>query len=179
MSRIGRLPVNIPKGVKVRWSDGVFVAQGPKGEQSARIHPEMTVELDEKEVRVVRPSEAKKHKSLHGLSRTLIANSIKGVSEGFVKKLEIRGVGYKAELKGANLVMALGYSHPIEFPVPQGIEIQVESPTLIAVKGVDKQQVGQVAADIRNFRPPEPYKGKGVRYEGETVRQKAGKTAGK
>jgi large subunit ribosomal protein L6 len=179
MSRIGRLPVSIPSGVKVRMDDGVFVAQGPKGEQSTRIHPEMQVELGEKEVRVARPSEAKWHKSLHGLSRTLIANTVKGVSEGFVKKLEIRGVGYKAELKGKTLVMALGYSHPVEFPVPPGIEIQVESPTLIAVKGVDKQRVGQVAADIRNSRPPEPYKGKGVRYEGETVRQKAGKTAGK
>jgi large subunit ribosomal protein L6 len=179
MSRIGRLPVSIPSGVKVRMNDGVFVAQGPKGEHSERIHPEMQVELDEKEVRVVRPSEAKWHKSLHGLSRTLIANTVKGFSEGFVKKLEIRGVGYKAEVKGKSLVMALGYSHPVEFAIPAGIEIQAESPTLIAVKGVDKQRVGQVAADIRNSRPPEPYKGKGVRYEGETVRQKAGKTAGK
>ena len=179
MSRIGRLPVAVPKGVKVRLEDGVFVAQGPKGENTERIHPEMTVEIGEQEVRVVRPSEAKRHKSLHGLSRTLIANSIKGVSEGFVQKLEIRGVGYKAEIKGKSLVLALGYSHPIDFPVPEGIDIQAETPTLIAVRGINKQRVGQVAADIRNFRPPEPYKGKGIRYEGETVRQKAGKTAGK
>jgi len=179
MSRIGRLPVPVPKGVKVRLEDGVFVAQGPKGEHTERIHPEMQVEIGETEVRVVRPSEAKRHKALHGLSRTLIANSIKGVSEGFVQKLEIRGVGYKAELKGKSLVLALGYSHPIDFPVPTGIDIQVETPTMIAVRGISKQRVGQVAADIRNFRPPEPYKGKGIRYEGETVRQKAGKTAGK
>lgn len=179
MSRIGRLPVPVPKGVKVKLEDGVFVAQGPKGENAERIHPEMAVQISEQEVRVTRPSDAKRHKALHGLSRTLIANSIKGVSEGFVQKLEIRGVGYKAELKGKSLVLALGYSHPIDFPVPAGIDIQVESPTLIAVRGINKQRVGQVAADIRNFRPPEPYKGKGIRYEGETVRQKAGKTAGK
>jgi large subunit ribosomal protein L6 len=179
MSRIGRLPVTIPNGVKVEMDGGVFTAQGPKGRHSERIHPDVQVEIDAKEVRVSRPSEAKKHKSLHGLSRTLIANSVKGVAEGFTKKLEIRGVGYKAEVKGKTLVMTLGYSHTIEFPVPEGIEIQCETPTAIAVRGVSRQRVGQVAANIRGFRPPEPYKGKGVRYEGETVRQKAGKTAGK
>jgi large subunit ribosomal protein L6 len=179
MSRIGRLPVSIPSGVKVKMDGGTFVAQGPKGQQSARIHPEMTVEVDEKEVRVTRPSEAKWHKSLHGLSRTLIANSVKGVSEGFSKKLEIQGVGYKAEVRGKALVLALGYSHTIEFPMPEGIEIQCENPTTIVIRGADKQQVGQVAANVRGFRPPEPYKGKGIRYSGEVVRHKAGKTAGK
>jgi large subunit ribosomal protein L6 len=179
MSRIGRLPVVIPKGVNVRWEDGVLVAKGPKGENSVRIHPEMQVDVGDKEVRVARPSDAKRHKALHGLSRTLVANTVKGVSEGFTKKLEIRGVGYKAEVKGKTLVLALGYSHPVEFPIPQGIEIQCESATLVAVRGIDRQRVGQVAADIRGFRPPEPYKGKGVRYEGEFVKQKAGKTAGK
>jgi large subunit ribosomal protein L6 len=179
MSRIGRLPVVIPSGVKVRLADGVFSAQGPKGELSHRVHPEMLVEVTEGEVRVSRPSDAKRHRSLHGLSRTLIANSVHGVSQGFTKKLEIRGVGYKAEMKGKTLVLALGYSHPVEFPVPEGIDIVVESPTLVAVRGADKQRVGQVAADIRSFRGPEPYKGKGIRYEGETVQQKAGKTAGK
>jgi large subunit ribosomal protein L6 len=139
----------------------------------------MKVEIGAAEVTVARPSEAKRHRSLHGLSRTLVANTIKGVSEGFSKKLEIRGVGYKAEVKGKSLVLALGYSHAIDFPVPTGIEIQCESPTIIVVKGIDKQRVGQIAANIRDFRPPEPYKGKGIRYEGETVRQKAGKTAGK
>jgi large subunit ribosomal protein L6 len=155
------------------------VAQGPKGELQTPIHPEMQVEVGDKEVRVSRPSDAKRHKSLHGLCRTLVANSVKGVSEGFAKKLEIRGVGYKAEMKGKMLVMALGYSHAVEFPVPAGIEIQCETPTLIAVRGADRQLVGQVASNIRDCRPPEPYKGKGIRYEGETVRQKAGKTAGK
>ena len=179
MSRIGRLPVAVPGGVKVRMEAGVFTAQGPKGSHSERIHPEMQVEVGEKEITIGRPSDEKKHKSLHGLSRTLIANSVKGVSEGFQKKLEIRGVGYKAELKGKTLVLALGYSHTVEFPVPDGIEIKCETPTVIAVSGVSKQRVGQVAADIRGFRPPEPYKGKGIRYDGETVRQKAGKTAGK
>jgi len=179
MSRIGRMPVAIPSGVKVRFADRELVAQGPKGEQSVQIHPEMHVEVGEKEVRVSRPTEAKRHKSLHGLSRTLVYNTIQGVSTGFSKKLEIRGVGYKAEVKGQALVLALGYSHPIEFPIPKGIEIQCESPTSITVRGIDKQRVGQIAADIRGFRPPESYKGKGIRYEGEVVRQKAGKTAGK
>jgi large subunit ribosomal protein L6 len=179
MSRIGRRPVPIPKGVNVRMENGAFVAQGPKGQHIERIHPEMQVQIVDSEVQVARPSEAKRHKSLHGLSRTLIANSIKGVSEGFSKKLEIRGVGYKAELRGKSLVLALGYSHAVDFPVPEGIEIAVDTPTMITVRGIDKQRVGQVAAEIRGFRPPEPYKGKGIRYEGETVRQKAGKTAGK
>ena len=179
MSRIGKLPVVIPSGVKVQMQGGVFSAQGPKGSHSERIHPEMSVALTDKDVRVTRPSEATKHKALHGLSRTLIANSVKGVSEGFQKKLEIRGVGYKAEVRGKALVMSLGYSHQIEFPVPEGIQIQCESPTVIVVRGVSKQRVGQVASNIRDFRPPEPYKGKGIRYDGETVRQKAGKTAGK
>jgi len=179
MSRIGRRPVPIPKGVKVHLQDGSFVAEGPRGVHVEPIHPDMQVEIGENEVSVRRPSDAKRHKSLHGLSRTLIANSVKGVSEGFTKKLEIRGVGYKAELKGSTLVMALGYSHVIEYAVPEGIQIKVETPTLIAVSGRSKQQVGQVAAEIRDFRRPEPYKGKGVRYEGETVRHKAGKTAGK
>ena len=137
------------------------------------------VEVGDKEVRVVRPSDATKHRALHGLSRTLIANSVRGVSVGFSKKLEIRGVGYKAEMRGKMLVLSVGYSHQVEFPVPEGIEIKCESATMIAVSGADKQRVGQVASNIRGFRPPEPYKGKGIRYEGETVRQKAGKTAGK
>lgn len=179
MSRIGRLPVAVPGGVKVRMESGVFTAQGPKGTHSERIHPEMNVEVSEKEINVGRPSDEKKHKSLHGLSRTLIANSVKGVSEGFSKKLEIRGVGYKAEVKGKTLVLALGYSHAVEFPLPEGIEIKCDTPTAITISGVSKQRVGQVAANIRGFRPPEPYKGKGIRYDGETVRQKAGKTAGK
>lgn len=179
MSRIGRKPVPIPQGVSVRMENGKFFAKGPKGEIAQAIHGDMKVEIGAAEVSVARPSEGKKHRSLHGLSRTLVANTVKGVSEGFAKKLEIRGVGYKAEIKGKSLVLALGYSHAIDFPVPSGIEIQCETPTMIVVKGIDKQRVGQIAANIRGFRPPEPYKGKGIRYEGETVRQKAGKTAGK
>jgi large subunit ribosomal protein L6 len=165
MSRIGRLPIEIPQGVQVRMDGDIFVAKGPKGEHSERIHGDMTVEIEEKEVRVVRPTEQKRHRSLHGLSRSLIANTVHGVSSGFEKKLEIRGVGYRAEVKGNKLVLNVG--------------IKAESPTLVAVSGVSKQQVGQVAAEIRGVRPPEPYKGKGIRHEGEYVRHKAGKTAGK
>jgi len=179
MSRIGRMPIVIPQGVQVRMDGDVFVAKGPKGEHSERIHADMTVEFDEKEIRVARPTEQKRHRSLHGLSRTLIANSVQGVASGFEKKLEIRGVGYRAEAQGKKLLLVVGYSNPVEFPIPTGIEVKTASPTSIAISGVSKQQVGQVAADIRSVRPPEPYKGKGIRYEGEYVRQKAGKTAGK
>lgn len=179
MSRIGRMPIEIPQGVQVRMDGHVFVAKGPKGEHSERIHTDMTVEIEEKEVRVVRPTEQKRHRSLHGLSRSLIANTVRGVSSGFEKKLEIRGVGYRAEVKGNKLVLSVGFSNPVEFDVPSGVDIKAETPTLVAVSGVSKQRVGQVAAEIRGVRPPEPYKGKGIRYEGEYVRHKAGKTAGK
>lgn len=179
MSRIGRLPIEIPSDVQVRMDGDVFVAKGPKGQHSERIHGDMKVEIDDKEVRVLRPTEQKRHRSLHGLSRTLIANSIRGVASGFEKKLEVRGVGYRAEVQGRKLILNVGFSNPVEFPIPAEIEIKAESPTLIAVSGVSKQHVGQVAAEIRSIRSPEPYKGKGIRYEGEYVRQKAGKTAGK
>jgi large subunit ribosomal protein L6 len=138
----------------------------------------MGVEVKDNEVRVVRPTEQTRHRALHGLTRTLIANSVKGVSEGFVKKLEIRGVGYRAEVQGRTLVVSVGYSNPVQFPLPEGIDAKAETPTLLAVSGVDKQQVGQVAAEIRGIRPPEPYKGKGIKYAGEQIRRKAGK-AGK
>jgi len=179
MSRIGRLPVVIPTGVKVQMQGGVFSAQGPKGAHSERIHPDMSVAVTDKDVRVTRPSEATKHKSLHGLSRTLIANSIKGVSEGFQKKLEIRGVGYKAEVRGKALVLSLGYSHQINFDVPTGIDVAIDKQTHITVTGVDRQLVGQVAANIRRLRKPDPYKQKGVRYTGEQLKKKAGKTGAK
>jgi len=156
-----------------------FIAKGPKGEHAERIPADITVEIQEKTVVVKRPSEQKRHRSLHGLSRTLVANTVNGVSEGFTKKLEVRGVGYKAEVQGKKLVLTVGYSNPVEYAFPEGIEIKTESPTVIAVSGIDKQRVGQVAAEIRGFRKPEPYKGKGVRYLDEVVRQKAGKTAGK
>ena len=179
MSRIGRLVITVPKGVQVHMDGGTFVAKGPKGQHRQPVHPDMNVEITANEVRVVRPTEQTRHRALHGLTRTLLANTVKGVSEGFVKKLEIRGVGYRAEVQGRTLVVSVGYSNPVQFPLPAGIDVKAEAPTLLAVSGVDKQQVGQVAAEIRGIRPPEPYKGKGIRYEGEHVRQKAGKTAGK
>jgi len=179
MSRIGKLPVPIPPGVQAHMEGQTFVAQGPKGEHRQPLHPDMQVEIAAQEVRVRRPSDQRRHRALHGLSRTLVANSVKGVSEGFRKRLEIRGVGYRAEVQGRKLLLNVGYSSPYEYAVPAGVEIKAETPTLIAVSGVDKYQVGQVAAEIRAVRRPEPYKGKGIRYEGEYVRQKAGKTAGK
>ena len=179
MSRIGRMVIAVPQGVQVAMEGTTFVCKGPKGEHRQPVHPEMAVEIAGSEVRVTRPTEQTRHRALHGLTRTLLANSVRGVSTGFVKKLEIRGVGYKGEVQGRKLLLSVGYSNPVEFPLPEGIEAKAEAPTLLAVSGVDKQQVGQVAAEIRGIRPPEPYKGKGIRYEGEHVRQKAGKTAGK
>ena len=175
MSRIGRLPIEIPQGVQVRMDGEVFFAKGPKGELSERIHGDMNVEIDDKEVRVVRPTEQKRHRSLHGLSRTLIANSVHGVSVGFQKKLEIRGVGYRAEVQGKKLVLNVGYSNPVEFPIPEGIEVKVDR-NRVMVSGCDRQQVGQVAAEIRALRPPDPYKLKGIRYADERLKKKAGKT---
>lgn len=179
MSRIGRRVITIPQGVQVQLQGRTFTAKGPKGEHRQTVHPDMQVTIADGEIQVQRPSDQGRHRALHGLTRTLVANCVKGVSEGFIKKLEIRGVGYRAEVQGRKLVMTVGYSNPVEYPAPEGIEIKAETPTLVAVSGVDKQRVGQVAAEIRAIRPPEPYKGKGIRYEGEFVRQKAGKTAGK
>jgi large subunit ribosomal protein L6 len=179
MSRIGRLPVEIPAGVQCRVEGGYFIAKGAKGEHSEKIPPDMEVQVEDKRVTVQRPTDQKRHKALHGMSRTLIQNAVKGVSVGFSKKLEIRGVGYKADVRGKNLVITIGFSHPVEFPIPEGIDIKTESPTIIVVSGVDRQRVGQTAAEIRAVRSPEPYKGKGIRYQDEYVRQKAGKTAGK
>ncbi len=177
MSRIGRYPVEVPKGVEVVLKDGTFSAKGPKGELTLDIHPQMTVTVDDGEVRVERPSEHKDHKALHGTTRALIRNVILGVSEGFERKLEIVGVGYRAGKSGSGLTLHLGFSHPVEYPAPEGIELEVPAPTQIVVRGADKQLVGQVAAELRGIRPPEPYKGKGVRYQGEEIRRKAGKTA--
>ena len=179
MSRIGKLPIPIPQGVQARMAGSTFVAKGPKGEHHQPVYPDIQVEIGEKEIRVLRPSEQRRHRALHGLSRTLVANCVKGVFQGFSKKLEIRGVGYRAEVQGQKLMLNVGYSNPYAYSVPAGVQVRTESPTMIAVSGVDKYQVGQVAAEIRGVRPPEPYKGKGIRYEGEYVRQKAGKTAGK
>ncbi len=177
MSRIGRKPITITKGVKVEKMDDLIRVTGPKGALSAKIPSKISVEIKENQIFVARTSDEKIDKALHGTWRSLLNNMIKGVSEGFQKKLEIVGVGYKAEPKGRRIQLALGYSHPILFEPPQGIKIELPIPTSIIVSGVDKQLVGQVAAKIRSFRPPEPYKGKGIKYEGEYIRRKAGKAA--
>jgi large subunit ribosomal protein L6 len=175
LSRVGRLPITIPAGIQIELKGTELVVKGQNGELKESIHPEMKVVVTGDTIKVERPSENKFHKSLHGLTRSLIQNMITGLTKGFIKKLEIVGVGYRAEIKGKNLVLQLGLSHPIYFVPPDGIQIEVAAPNTIAVKGVDKQLVGQVAAKIRSFRPPEPYKGKGIRYQGEHVRRKAGK----
>ena len=177
MSRIGRKPIPTVKGVKIEQKDGTIKITGPKGELKANIPSSITLKITENEILVSRSSDEKKEKALHGTWRALINNMIKGVSEGFLRKLEIVGVGYKAEVKGKKIQLALGYSHPILFEPPQGIKIEIPIPTNILISGIDKQLVGQVAAKLRSFRPPEPYKGKGVKYEGEYIRRKAGKTA--
>jgi len=177
VSRIGRKPVPIPKGVKVEVKNGAVKVAGGKGELSIPIHPDVTVEVKETEVLVARHSDIKEHRSLHGLFRALIANMIKGVTDGFSRRLELVGVGYRAEMKGKVLQLALGYSHPIVFRAPDGIKIEAPTQTNITISGIDKQLVGLVAAKIRSLRPPEPYKGKGIKYEGEYIRRKAGKTA--
>ena len=177
MSRVGKNPIPIASGVSIDLKANVIKVKGPKGELERTLHPDMIVEVDDAEVRVKRPTESKPHRSLHGLTRTLIANMVEGVSKGFSKDLEIEGVEYRAELKGKALVLALGYSHPVRYEPPEEITFEVPEPKKIKVSGIDIQKVGQAAAVIRGFRPPEPYKGKGIRYAGEQVRRKAGKAA--
>lgn len=177
MSRIGKKPIEVPAGVEVTVSGKNVKVKGSKGELSWDVHPDITVAMNDGLVTVTRPTDQPFHRGLHGLSRTLIANMVEGVMNGFSKTLEIQGVGYKAEKKGRGITLTLGFSHTIEFEGPAGVEIEVPSPTSIIVSGIDKQKVGQAAAEIRGFRPPEPYKGKGIRYLGEHVRRKAGKTA--
>ena len=180
MSRIGKLPVAIAAGVTITVDDqSVVTVKGPKGTLSQKVSSEMEIEQSAGTLLVKRPSDNKKHRALHGLTRTLINNMVLGVTTGFATKLEIVGVGYKAQMSGNNLVLNVGYSHPVEFKAPNGISYEVPAPTKITVRGIDKQQVGQQAADIRITRPPEPYKGKGIRYEGEVVRRKEGKTSKK
>ena len=175
MSRIGRLPIEIPQGVQVNLVDNHITVKGPTGELQRDLPAEIKVEVQDNQIVVTRPSEEREHKALHGLTRTLVANMVEGVTKGFEKKLEIVGVGYRAALQGNKLVLQMGYSHPVEITPPAGIEIEVPAPTRITVKGIDKEKVGALAADIRAVRPPEPYKGKGIRYEGEYVRRKVGK----
>jgi large subunit ribosomal protein L6 len=177
MSRIGRKPVAVPKGVTLEVQGQTVAVKGPKGELRRTLHPEMMLTLADGNFAVARPSEEPKHKALHGLSRTLVQNMIEGVTKGFSKTLEIQGVGYKAEVKPFGVQLVVGYSHPVPYHAPQGIKISVDSNTQVKVEGVDKELVGQVAAELRSVRPPEPYKGKGIRYVGEQVRRKAGKTA--
>jgi large subunit ribosomal protein L6 len=177
MSRIGRKPIAVPEAVTVEVAPGRVAVKGPKGELSQALSPDMKVDQENGAVVVSRPTDRGEHRALHGLTRSLIANMVEGVVDGFEKRLEIQGVGYRAALKGKNLELALGYSHPVSVEAPEGIEFEVPQPTEIVVRGIDKQLVGQVAADIRKRRPPEPYKGKGIRYRDEHVMRKVGKRA--
>ncbi len=178
MSRIGRKPIPVPSGVEVKLNDNHIVVKGPKGTLERDLHADMIIEMAENEINVKRPSEQKQHKALHGLTRTLVANMVIGVSEGYKKELEIQGVGYRCSKQGKDLVLQIGYSHQVIVPEIDGITIEVPAPNRIDVIGPDKQKVGQFAAQIREKRPPEPYKGKGIRYLGEYVQRKEGK-AGK
>jgi large subunit ribosomal protein L6 len=178
MSRIGRLPITVPAGVDVTIDGRTLTVKGPKGTLSRELHPDITVAREEDKLVVTRPTEQKTHKQLHGLTRTLVNNMVVGVTDGYRKGLEITGVGYRAAKVGEKLQLNLGYSHPIEIVPPSGISFEVENPTRLAIVGIDKELVGQVAAQVRSTRKPEPYKGKGVKYAGEYVRRKAGK-AGK
>lgn len=177
MSRIGRAPIIIPDGVQVAVERNTVLVRGPKGELSVKVHPNMQIKVENGVMSVVRPDDTSLNRSLHGLTRTLLNNMVTGVTQGFEKKLEIQGVGYRASKKGADLEILVGYSHPVIVSPPENVEFEVPTPTQIVVKGIDKQRVGQVAADIRSIRRPEPYKGKGIRYEGELVRRKVGKRA--
>jgi large subunit ribosomal protein L6 len=178
MSRIGRQPVVIPKGVQVTAQGGSVKVKGPKGELSMALVSGVSLAVTETEAVVKLERDDRNASAVYGLTRAILANLVHGVGQGFQKSLEIQGTGYRAALSGKNLVLQLGYSHPVEYPVPDGVQIKVDTPTKLTVSGADKQQVGQVAAHIRGFRPPEPYKGKGVRYEGEYIKRKAGKSAG-
>jgi large subunit ribosomal protein L6 len=179
MSRIGKKPIPVPAGITAEIAGGLVRVKGPKGELSRTVHPEMTVTLEGGRIIVTRPSDETRHKALHGLTRTLIANMVEGVAKGYQKTLEIQGVGYKAEAVKGGLNVVVGYSHPVAVKAPEGITFAVENATLVRVSGPNKELVGQVAAELRQIRPPEPYKGKGIRYQGERVRRKAGKTGAK
>jgi len=178
MSRVGKNPIPLPKGVEVQVNGSQINVKGPKGQLDRRVDPEMRVEQQDGQLVVVRPTDQTRHRAMHGLTRSLIANMVQGVSEGFSKTLEMQGVGYRAQMQGTTLQLSVGFSHPVDVRPQPGIEFEVDGTTKIIVKGINKEQVGQVAADVRKIRPPEPYKGKGIRYAGEYVRRKAGK-AGK
>ncbi|MBM7601759.1 large subunit ribosomal protein L6 [Virgibacillus halotolerans] len=177
MSRIGLKPIEVPQGVEVKMDGNTVTVKGPKGELTRDLHPDITVNIQENEITFERPSNHKDHRALHGTTRSLISNMVIGVHKGFEKSLDIIGVGYRAQMQGKKLVLNAGYSHPVEIEAEEGIEIEVPKNTQIIVKGIDKELVGAVAANIRAIRPPEPYKGKGIRYVDEYVRRKEGKTA--
>ncbi|MBQ7572911.1 MAG: 50S ribosomal protein L6 [Clostridia bacterium] len=180
MSRIGKLPITIPAGVDVKVSeDNTITVKGAKETLTRQLHPDMIIKVEGGVITVERPSESKMHKSLHGLTRTLVNNMVVGVTDGFKKNLEINGVGYRAQLQGKKLVLSLGYSHPVEYEAPEGITLEVPAPNQIVVKGANKELVGATAAKIREYRQPEPYKGKGIKYDYEHIRRKEGKTGAK
>jgi large subunit ribosomal protein L6 len=177
MSRIGKKPIELPAGVTVTMNGNTVTVRGQKGELTRNFHPDMTINVEENIVNVVRPTDNKEHRALHGTTRSILGNMVEGVSKGYERGLELVGVGYRATKSGNKLVLNVGYSHPVEIVPEEGIEVDVPSNTKIIVKGIDKERVGALAANIRDVRPPEPYKGKGIRYEGEAVRRKEGKTA--
>jgi large subunit ribosomal protein L6 len=179
MSRIGRKPVPVPKGVTATVDGHSVVIKGPKGTLTRTFHRDMRIAEDRGQLVVSRPSDAREHRALHGLTRALLANMVEGVTQGYRKHLELHGVGYKAEAQAKGVKLVVGLSHPVQFPAPPGVQISVENNTLVKIEGIDKELVGQVAAEIRKVRPPEPYKGKGIRYQGEHVRRKAGKAGAK
>ncbi|ADI02963.1 MAG TPA: 50S ribosomal protein L6 [Syntrophothermus lipocalidus] len=179
MSRIGKKPIEKPEGVTVTVQENTVSVQGPKGVLTLGIPAGIEVQVEDNQVLITRASDEKEHRALHGLTRALLANMVEGVTKGFEKRLDLVGVGYRAQVQGRKLVLSVGYSHPVEVDPPQGIEIEVPAPTKIVVKGIDKQQVGEMAARIRAIRRPEPYKGKGIKYENEVVRRKAGKAGGR
>jgi large subunit ribosomal protein L6 len=176
VSRIGKRPIPLPAGVTATVNGQEILVKGPRGELKRVVHPELSLSADAKQVTVTRPSDETRHKALHGLTRTLLRNMILGVSQGYSRTLEIHGVGYRAEPQGGGIKLMVGFSHPVNFPAPPGIKFSVDNNIVIRVDGVDKELVGQVAAEVRKIRPPEPYQGKGIRYQGEQVRRKAGKT---
>lgn len=177
MSRVGRQPIPVPDSVTVTIDGSAVSVKGPKGELNGSFDPDLTIKQADGTITVSRPTDQVRHRSLHGLTRTLISNMVVGVSEGFERSLTIHGIGYRAQQKGKDVMFVVGYSNPVEFPAPEGVELQVETPTLVHVRGADRQAVGETAARIRRIRPPEPYKGKGIRYQNEQVRRKAGKAA--
>ena len=176
MSRIGKKPIEIPAGVTITINENIVTVKGPKGELTRSFNSDIEIKVEENVINLSRPSESKEHRSIHGTTRSLLANMVEGVSKGFEKSLELIGVGYRAQKQGKKLVLNVGYSHPVEFEPEEGVEVEVPANTKIIVKGINKERVGALAANIRHVRPPEPYKGKGIRYEGEVVRRKEGKT---